>query len=162
DIGLLTSLGVGYYQIHPALPWYFTTLYTTTYGQPSDPGAARAARAYTRTFASLGAYYYHQDSTGAGDPVPALSIEEANLEHALPLARQGQHWDDVCSCLQGLRALYGRTGRDGEWARLVTGITPDFIDPKTGGPQPGREDQWSMITDYRVKLAIEARDWPTA
>jgi hypothetical protein len=31
-VGLLTSLGSGYYQIHPALPWYFTTLYTTSYG----------------------------------------------------------------------------------------------------------------------------------
>ena len=38
DIGLLTSLGGGYYQIHPALPWYFTTLFTTTYGQPGEPG----------------------------------------------------------------------------------------------------------------------------
>ena len=37
DIGLLTSLGGGYYQIHPALPWYFTTLFTTTYGQPGQP-----------------------------------------------------------------------------------------------------------------------------
>ena len=37
-IGLLESLGGGYYQIHPALPWYFTTLYTT-----SKPGPARPA-----------------------------------------------------------------------------------------------------------------------
>ena len=28
-IGLLSPLGGGYYQIHPALPWYFTTLYAT-------------------------------------------------------------------------------------------------------------------------------------
>ena len=48
DIGLLTSLGGGYYQIHPALPWYFTTLFTTTYGQAAEPAARRAARAYTQ------------------------------------------------------------------------------------------------------------------
>ena len=57
-------------------------------------------------------------------------------------------------CLQGLHVLYERTGRDGEWARLVAGITPDFTDPDTGGPLPGREDQWGIITDYRVRLAI--------
>ena len=96
-------------------------------------------------------------------PVPALSAEEANLHHALTLARArpalGRR---ALSCLQGLRVLYERTGRDGEWARLVADITPDFIDPATGGPLPGREDQWNIITEYRVRLAIAARDWPTA
>ena len=161
-IGLLSPLGGGYYTIHPALPWYFTTLYTTTYGPPSHPAAQQAARAYTHTLAELGNYYHRQDATGAGDPVPALSAEEANLHHALTLARAAQHWDDALGCLQGLRVLYERTGRDGEWARLVTDITPDFIDPATDGPLPGREDQWHIITEYRVRLATNARDWPAA
>ena len=64
DIGLLSPLGGGYYAIHPALPWYFTTLYTTTYGPPSDPAAQQAARAYTHTLAELGNYYHDQDATG--------------------------------------------------------------------------------------------------
>ena len=160
-IGLLSPLGGGYYTIHPALPWYFTTLYTTTYGPPSHPAAQQATRAYTHTLAELGNYYHHQDATG-GDPVPALSAEEANLHHALTLARAAQHWDDALGCLQGLRVLYERTGRDGEWARLVTDITPDFIDPATGGPLPGRDNQWNIITDYRVRLAAAARHWPAA
>jgi tetratricopeptide (TPR) repeat protein len=58
--------------------------------------------------------------------------------------------------------LYQRTGRDGEWARLVAAVTPDFTDPATEGPLPGRENQWSMITGYRVRLALKARDWSTA
>jgi len=91
-----------------------------------------------------------------------LRAEEANLLHALALARAAQHWDDAIGCLQGLRALYQRTGRDGEWARLVEQVTPEFIDPATGGPLPGREDQWSIITQYRVQLATDARDWPAA
>ena len=162
-IGLLSPLGAGYYTIHPALPWYFTTLYTSSYGSPSHPAARQAARAYTHTLAALGRDYYHrQDATGAGDPVPALSAEEANLRHALTLARAARHWDDTLSCLEGLNILYGRTGRDGEWARLVTDSTPEFIDPDTDGPLPGREDHWSLITEYRVRLAIAARDWPAA
>ena len=43
-------------------------------------------------------------------------------------------------------------------ARLVADITPDFIDPATDGPLPGREAPWSVIGDYQVKLAIGARD----
>ena len=161
-IGLLSPLGGGYYAIHPALPWYFTTLFADAYGPPESPPAQQAARAYTHTLAWLGDYYHGQDADGAGDPVPALRAEEANLLHALALARHAQHWADAIGCLQGLRVLYERTGRDGEWARLVEQVTPEFIDPATGGPLPGREDQWSLITKYRVQLAMAARDWPTA
>ena len=64
DIGLLTPLGGGYYQIHPALPWYFTTLFTTTYGQPAEPAAQRAARAYTKAIGELGHYYHGTGEQG--------------------------------------------------------------------------------------------------
>ncbi len=162
EIGLLSPLGGGYYQIHPALPWYFTTLYTTAIGPPGSPDADRAARAYTHTVAWLGNNYHHQHATGRGDMVPALGAEEANLHHALTLARNARHWDDAIMCLQGLSVLYQGTGRDGEWARLVAQVTPAFVDPATDGPRPGREDQWSVITGYRVRLAMAARDWPAA
>jgi tetratricopeptide (TPR) repeat protein len=160
-IGLLSPLGGGYYQIHPALPWYFTTLYTTAIGPPGSPPADQAALAYTHTFAGLGRYYLRQHEEGA-DPVPALAVEEGNLHHALTLALDAGRWDDTTSCLLGLELLYARTGRDGEWARLLTQVTPAFIDPATDGPLPGREDQWSIITGYRVMQAMGARDWPTA
>jgi tetratricopeptide (TPR) repeat protein len=162
-IGLLTPLGGGYYQIHPALPWYFTTLYTTTYGQPDSPAAHRAARAYTKTIGELGNYYFNQAEEGhMAQVVVVVGAEEANLRHALDLARAGGLWDAAGGCLQGLRTLYDRTGRDGEWAQLVTDITPDFTDPDTGGPLPGRDDSWGLITSYRVRIAWQARDWSTA
>ena len=161
-IGLLSSLGGGYYAIHPALPWYFTTLFTTAYGPPASLPARQAVRAYTHTLASLGNYYHNQVGDGAGNLVPALRAEEANLLHALALARHAQHGADAGGCLQGLRVLYQATGRDGEWARLVEQVTPEFIDPGTGGPLPGREDQWNIIASYRVGLARAARDWPAA
>ena len=158
DIGLLTALGSGYYQIHPALPWYFTSLYTSTY---TATGAQQATRAYTHTLGWLGGYYHDQHDTGR-DYVPELRAEEANLHQALALARHAAFWSDAVGCLQGLRTLYTRSGRDGEWARLVQAIIPDFIDPATEGPLPGREDYWSLITEYRARLAMDARDWPTA
>jgi tetratricopeptide (TPR) repeat protein len=158
DIGLLTSLGSTFYRIHPALPWYFTSLYTTTY---TPTAAQQATRAYTHTLGQLGAYYHEQYIQGK-NPVPELKAEEANFHQALTLARQAETWLDAVGCLQGLRTLYQRTGRDGEWVRLVQAITPDFIDPVTGGPLPGREDYWIIITEYQVRLAMAARDWPTA
>src|SRR6185503_7142567 len=59
----------------------------------------------------------------------------------------------------GLRVLYIHTGRSVEWAHLVNEIVPDFVQPDTDGPLPGREDNWSLITEYRVFLAKEAREW---
>jgi hypothetical protein len=38
---------------------------------------------------------------------------------------------------------------------------PDFTDPATGGPLPGRGEEWNVISGYRVRLAWQARDWPT-
>jgi tetratricopeptide (TPR) repeat protein len=164
-IGLLESLGAGsgYYQIHPALPWYFTSLFTDSYGSSASPAAHRAARAYARALGALGDYYHDQAGQGHESwVVPVLGVEEANLRHALTLARTGELWHAAAGCLQGLRTLYERTGRDGEWARLVAAVTPDVTDPATGGPLPGRDEQWGIITGYRVRLARRARDWPAA
>ena len=161
-VGLLSPLGGGYYRIHPALPWYFTTLYRTAIGPPGTPAAVRTARAYTHALSWLGRYYHEQHETNRADTVPALRIEEGNLHHALTLALDAGHWSDALGCLQGLGLLCGRTGRDGEWARLLTQVTPSFIDPATDGPLPGREDQWGIITGYRIRLAMARRDWPTA
>ena len=163
DIGLLESLGDGHYQIHPALPWYFTMLYTTSYGQPDTPAARRAARAYIRTIGDLGDYYLRQANNGRElQVIPALTMEEANLRHALELGRSHELWNAAVGCLQGLSVLYRRTGRDGEWARLVADVTPDFIDRASGGPLPGREDVWSIVTYYSARIARAARDWDTA
>ena len=162
-IGLLESVGGGYYQIHPALPWYFTTLFTTSYGMPGDSAAQRATRAYTRAIGELGDYYHGQTEEGrAALVVPVLRAEEANLRHALDLARANGLWNAATGCLQGLVVLYARTGRTGAWARLVAAITPDFTDPTTESPLPGREQDWDVITGYRVRLARQAQDWPVA
>ena len=66
------------------------------------------------------------------------------------------------AALQALTLLYQRTGREGEWARLLARITPDVTDPATGGPLSGREEQWSIVLGQRAHLAHQARDWPTA
>jgi tetratricopeptide (TPR) repeat protein len=162
-IGLLEPLGSGYYQIHPALPWYFTTQFTTAYGPPGSPAVHRATRSYATVIGQLGDYYWSEVNEGRATQVlGALQAEENNLRHALDLARTHTQWTAAVGCLQGLQTLYQRTGRDSEWARLVQAAAADFTDPATSGPLPGREGYWSIVTSYRVALAIEARDWPAA
>jgi hypothetical protein len=110
----------------------------------------------------LGNYYLDQYGAGNSDVTVTLAAEEANLLHARQLARRHGGWDRVTSTMQGLRVRYDHTGRRAEWARLVVEIVPEFLDPHTDGPLPGREADWSLVTEYRARLAREMRDWPEA
>jgi tetratricopeptide (TPR) repeat protein len=91
-----------------------------------------------------------------------LRALEANLLHARHLARRHTWWDRVISAMQGLRCLYKHTGRQAEWRRLVEEVVPDFTDPGTDGPLPGREAHWSEVTGDRIWLAFKARQWGEA
>ena len=169
--GLLTDHGDGYYSIHPALPWYFKTLFETHYpaSAPSlppsaseGPGEVRATRAFVEAMGELGNYYHRQYNEGNREVIPTIAAEEANLLHARRLARSHGWWDALTSAMQGLSNLYEQTGRVSEWKRLVEEIVPDFVHPETDLPLPGREDQWSLVTEYRVRLAQGERRWEDA
>jgi tetratricopeptide (TPR) repeat protein len=158
EVGLLTSHGGGYYGIHPALPWFFKGLFEQIY--PAEGLAA--VRAFVEAMGGLGNYYWEQYEHGNRDVLAALRVEEANLLYARRLARVHGWWRPVISAMQGLRQLYDHTGRRAEWKRLVEEIVPDFVDPANHGPLPGREEVWSLVTEYQVRLAREERQWAEA
>ena len=158
EIGLLTSLGGGYYRIHPALPWFFRRVFKQYYSQTR----VAATRAFVEVIGELGNYYQRQYEGGIRNVIGVLTAEEANLQHARSLARSNGWWDSVTSAMQGLQSLYAHTGRTAEWSRLVEEIVPDFVDPITDGPLPGQEEQWSLVTGHRVRLARQARHWTKA
>ncbi|MCH8046370.1 MAG: CHAT domain-containing protein [Planctomycetes bacterium] len=173
EIGLLTSHGGGYYTIHPALPWFFKTLFDQYYPPQAqallpNPQSAignrqlKAARAYVEAIGGLGNYYHDEYERGNRDVIAVLQSEEANLLQARRLARTNEWWRGIISTMQGLQTLYGHTGRRAEWSRLIEEIIPDFVDPDTDGPFPGREKHWSLVNEYRVGLAREARQWTEA
>ncbi|MEM7029824.1 MAG: CHAT domain-containing protein [Chloroflexota bacterium] len=162
DLGLLTNLGgrdSGYFSIHPALPWFFKTSFEQHY---QAEAYTQAARAFVEAVGELGNYYSGQYARGNRNVITLLTFEENNLRHARHLARQQGWFDRVIDSMQGLRVLYDHTGRRAEWRRLVHEIVPDFVDSKTDGPLHGREEEWSLITQYRVNLLTEVRNWPEA
>jgi tetratricopeptide (TPR) repeat protein len=179
DIGLLDAQGGGYYRIHPALPWFFRRLFERYYpcgvaeaphtgqvvggglGEAAVADAEAATNAYCAAIAGLGDYYHKQYQEGHREVIDALRAEEANLLHAWRLARGLEIWGEVIGAMQGLEQLYDHTGRRTEWAALVAKVLPDLVDGDEG-PLPGREGEWSLITQYRVLLAREARDWDEA
>lgn len=158
EVGLLTAYNDGYYSIHPALPWFFKNLFDQYYpaSQMSGDGAdlqVQAAHAFVRAIAVLANLYHDQYERGNRALVQLLHVEEPNLLRARQLAQSSGWWRDIIGPMQGLRALYSETGRWAEWMRLVNEIIPQFCDPVTDGPLPGRERQWSLVMGYRVELA---------
>jgi hypothetical protein len=161
EIGLLHAHGGGYYGIHPALPWYFRALFARDFLE--DTGDAnRARRAFVEAMGALGDFCLGTYWDGHREVLSAVAAEEDNLLTAWRLARAHGWWRSVISAMQGLRTLYEATGRGAAWRRLVDEVVPDFIDPASDGPLAGREDQWTLVTEYRVRLAMEERNWVVA
>lgn len=165
DIGLLTAQGAGYYSIHPALPWFFKFLFVQHYPvglEPLESAELRASRAFVGAMGYLGGLYHRVYDEGNRDVIAALSQEESNLLYARRLSRIFGWWRPLTSTMQGLDTLYEHTGRRVEWAALVVEIAPDFIDSATNGPLAGREEQWAIITEYRIVVAERERQWALA
>jgi tetratricopeptide (TPR) repeat protein len=163
EIGLLMVYGGGSYLIHPALPWFIKRLYERYYGA-SPEATEKAALSYAHMVSSVGGAFHELYNTGVrqGEMITGLQLEEFNLLRARQLARSRGWFDEVINCMQGLRSLYEHTGRNVEWARLVNELVPDFVDPATDGPRPGREKGWRLISEYRISLAEKARQWDEA
>jgi tetratricopeptide (TPR) repeat protein len=161
EIGLLNALGAGTYFIHSALPWYFRELFEKYFPEQTG-GAANARRAFTEAMGAFGDYCHNRYDDGHREVLSGLVAQENNLLAAWHTARTNGLWNCVTSTMQALQTLYDATGRSAAWRQLVAEVVPEFIDPGTDGPLHGREDEWRLVTDYRIGLADEERKWQEA
>jgi tetratricopeptide (TPR) repeat protein len=162
DVGLLSvhaGGSFGYYRIHPALPWFFRRLFARFY---PDEEAPRARNAFAHAISSIGNEWANKYEDGDRVVLGPLSVEEDNLRTAWAVAREQGLWDVVVPAMQALRVLYSATGRLGAWRQLIEAAMPDFVDAETDGPLPGREEPWSFLVEYRIRLAMEDRQWSQA
>jgi tetratricopeptide (TPR) repeat protein len=151
--GLLTSLGGPLYTVHPALPWYLRQLFTRHYdGLGGHSSAEAALRAWVEAISELSTYCHRQFNEGNRNVIQLLMLEEANLVHVHRVTRRRGWWHRIISVMQGLGELYRYQGRAAEWARLVAEITPNYCTPDDA-PISGREDDYSLVMGYRVRLA---------
>jgi tetratricopeptide (TPR) repeat protein len=100
---------------------------------------------------------FEQCEVGSRQVISVLAAEEANLLYARQLALKKGWFGAVIPAMQGLLQLCDQIGWWVEWKRLVEEIVPFFVDLKMDGPIPGREKDWGLVTEYRVKLAIRSR-----
>ena len=158
EVGLLTALGNRYYGIHPALPWFFRRLFEQYNGETREA----AERTFVEAVVGVGNSYRQRYDLGKRDVISLLALEEANLLRARSLARRRGWWGLVTSVVRTLVTLYEHRGRRADRNRLVEEIVPDFIDPRTDRPLAGREDAWTLLTGYRVRVAQQSRRWAEA
>jgi tetratricopeptide (TPR) repeat protein len=157
EVGLLTTVGEGFYTIHPALPWFFKRLFDAHYTSVAGLQLS-VARAFAEAIAGSGYLYRKEIEHG----LAALGAEEGNLLSAAQLARTHGWWDALQKADGSLSTLYEHTGRFPEWARLADEIAREFVDPASGRPFPGREEYWAWANQFRVQRAREARNWVEA
>ena len=170
EIGLLTALGGGYYAIHPALPWFLKTRFDQAFPDLPPPlagedrrtesigGATLARRAWVEGMGGFGNLWHNRFGSGDHGALTILRAFEPNLLQARALAVRHDWWQRAVSAMQGLRNIYISANRWAAWAGLVAEILPLVEDPASGEPLVGREEEWSLITEYRVDLAEQQRD----
>ena len=108
------------------------------------------------------ASFYHREYRANSDVVAAFITEEQNFLYALKTCSQNGWLNLTIEIMQGLRTLYVHKGQAAKWNALVESILPHFIDPLTNLPLPGREKDWRQVTEYRIKIAQQLRNWVLA
>ncbi|MFT5322815.1 MAG: tetratricopeptide (TPR) repeat protein, partial [Planctomycetaceae bacterium] len=167
DVGLLTAHGGGHYTIHPALPWFFHSLFEMHFGASIRPNltmhsASDATHAFVSAVARTGAVISSRYNNGDRAAINYLSAEESNLLHCYRIAARQQLFETLMDIMSSLHALFCHTGRWSEWEPLVRDIEPYLVDSQTGGPLLGREREWDQVTHYRVDLAMNIHNWTEA
>jgi len=157
DLGLLHAYGAPQYGNHPALAWFFRSRFECLFA-----GNILPTRAWVEAIGELADFLAERFDRGDNAALGRLQRQEANLLQAYTLSLRHGWWDPALSAMQGLRLTHLSVGRWGSWAALVIAIVPLVEDPSSGEPRPGREDCWSLVTEYRVDLATHRRDPATA
>ncbi len=156
EMGLLTAHGNGYYSIHPALPWYFKSIFEQYYINNEV-----AMHAFVEAMGALGIYYHNQCTQGNLNVIDILRAEEGNLLFARSLAKKFGWWHAIVANMEGLNILYDYREQTKIWKQLVDDITPYFLDFITGAALTGRdEEDWDHVVSYRIHLEMQTtRRW---
>jgi len=161
DIGLLSIRGCGLYSIHPALPWFFKSVFEHTHENQTER-ENRVTQAFVGAMTELARILAMEYQRGNREILKGLQVEEKNLLYAGRLARAIKWSDSVIRIMLALARLYEHKGRDPEWSALVDEILPDYIDTSTCQPRSGHESDWGYVAEWRVLLDIKAMKWEEA
>jgi tetratricopeptide (TPR) repeat protein len=148
-IGLLHRHDRDIYEIHPALPWVFQTNLQRHY----EDTIPVLVDAYTDAYGVLAETSFQQFPISPEHVIAILRLEEANLHHALQLARTRQRWQAAQGILYGLRTLLTTLGRWADWESIAEEVKAEISDP-AGEPLTGRERLWNAVQGHLAEIAM--------
>jgi hypothetical protein len=156
EIGLLTARGGGYYEIHPAAPWFLKQGFETAFGPAAD--VPPPLRAWVEAMAVLAIIWANRLNSGKHRSLAVLQALKANLLRARAVARRHGWWQDAIRVMHGLYPCYVGSRRWAAWTELVSDIVPLVEDGTTGQPRPDRDHEWSLVAEFRIGLARQRHD----
>lgn len=153
-----------YYTVHPAIPGHLKRFFNRYYPEATLATEnldtrSQATAAFVEAITKVAGEGYRNFRNSNPSAVHWMAVYEMNLLHARELALAHGWWDSLATIMQGIGALYQSTGRRGEWSALVNEVVPHFTDLVTDGPLTGYETVWHIVTEFRVRLAYNARQW---
>ena len=139
-VGLLTGLGGGMYQIHPALPGYLATGWHAEDPAGYEPQRAAASQALLTAYAAFGDRLEQQIGSGdAGLAYRIIGPHQRTMGHLLGYALDRGHWDQALAIAKPLDQYWDARGRSAEadaWTDRVrlategpTGAVPALDSP---------------------------------
>jgi len=138
--GLLTTLGGGIYQIHPALPAYLAALWRTQEPAGYEAQRAAATRALLIAYAAFAGWLNEQIGSGdTGLVYTIIGLQQRTMGHMLGYALDGKYWAEAQAIAQPLNKYWEARGRyteAGAWTDRVrlavedtNGIPPSLDHP---------------------------------
>ena len=121
-----------------------------------------ATRAYVRIFSDFGARSFERFKAGDPDVEAELLGEEANLSHALSLARRHEWFDLIGGCIQGLGTIFEARGQVSASEGFVSELMSECATPGTEQPLAGRDFYWRAVVEQGVSAATRLRHLPRA
>jgi tetratricopeptide (TPR) repeat protein len=158
-VGLLTALGAGMYQIHPALPAYLAAQWSVE--EPEDHGAVldAANKALLAGYVGLGAWLSRQIHSGdAGLALTIIGLQRRTMGSLLGYALDQHLWEEAQDIAQPQNAYWNLRGLVEEadaWAdriRLAT-ENPDGTAPLLGTPAGGL---WLAIVGAQAARQVDS------
>ena len=153
-----------YYAVHPAIPGHLKRSFNRYYPEATltkknFDTRSQATAAFVEVIAKVAGEGYRHFRNSNPNAVQWMAVYETNLLHAREVALAHGWWDALVTVMQGIGALYQPTGRWVEWSTLVNEVVPHFTEPTTDGPLPEHETVWHIVTEFRVRLAYNVRQW---
>jgi hypothetical protein len=152
EVGLIQPLEVGFYWIHPALPWFFRKLILEYF--PDTESRLRLTHSFVNAVGIWSIFYHNIYFDGDRSVATAILAEENNFLFALRLAKENNWPQAIHKISRGLFTLYHHLGNKYQEIDLLKDIYPFFTLPQTFEPIPGLEEEWNCISHHHLEFLI--------